>query len=144
MGLSRHSQDLFLNWLRGVAFPAPPSSFWLSLHDGLVAGPNNAIGGRMEVEPSDLGSPRSADLSELPHDPWMPSPGDLRELSTVKGINTGLFEQNSRLLSWALWDAQTGGNLILRGVLQSYLDVEPGDVVAFNRGDIVFRVTSVP
>jgi len=142
MGLPAYYQDAGLYWLRGVAFPPPPAELWLAVHRAVPASEGNQAGDRVAVPIGSLGTPRNGSRDALPQDPWVPGNGELREITNIAPIRSGLLSQAERLVAFSLWDAASSGVLVLRGRLQQEVDVAAGEVFSLDPGNLLIRFTS--
>jgi hypothetical protein len=141
MGMKPYLQSLLLNWLRGTAMPAPPS-LWLSLHGVIPATPLNQLMDRSAVPPSSLGTPRPASGAPLPQIPWVPGNGEVLELANTVQIRTVVLPESLTFASFGLWDAPTGGNMLMNGVLQELVPGQAGDRLSFQAGCLLFRAVA--
>jgi hypothetical protein len=141
MGMKPYLQSLLLNWLRGTAMPEPPE-LWLSLHAIAPATPLNQVMARSPVPPESLGMPRPASPAPLPQNPYVPGDGQVLELANVAQVRSTLLPDNITLVSFGLWDAFTGGNMLMNGVLQEPITGQVGDRLSFQAGCLLFRAVA--
>lgn len=141
MGMKPYLQSLLLNWLRGSAMPASPD-LWLSLHGVTPATPLNQLMDRSPVPPTSLGTPRPASDAPLPQIPFVPGDGTILELANTAQIRTVVLPDGFRFTSFGLWDAASGGNMLMNGVLQEPVDGLAGDRLSFQAGCLLFRAVA--
>lgn len=142
MGLTPQFQDAGLRWLKGTPFPPPPAELWLSLHRAWPADTTTEVKPRVRIQPGDLGEPRDASRDPLPQDPFIPGDGRLRDMTNLLEISSDLLITEDTLQSFSIWDQEFGGQLVLRGRLQTPVDVFPGDVFVLDPGQLLIRFTS--
>ena len=128
MALSQALEDAVLNWVLGEAFPAPPSAIWLSLHSGAVPTAGNEIsawagGSRLRMFPSDFAAASTAPT------------GGRRRLN-ARALLLGAPASSQQVASFAVWDAATGGNILLTGDVVPDATVNAGDPPVFLTGDL--------
>lgn len=123
-----------MNWLgRNTPMPSPPSTLFLALFTGGV--PNDAGGGAIEV---DVGNYARLSLSTGISGTGVgsifsigsPSNGTLLNNVTVtfpacSGADWGI------ITGWALFDAISGGNMLIRGDMTPSVDMTVGDTFSF-------------
>lgn len=123
-----------LDWLRGTAFPAPPSALYLSLHSDTEATTgaevSAALGGRVPIDQDKLSSTSYLDGQ---------SSGARQIVNTVAFISDLATEQ-AEVQSFAIWDAPTGGNRLLFGAVSPAASVLEGDPAIFLQGDLSLRI----
>jgi len=128
MALSQTLEDALLAWVLGTAFPAPPTALWLSLHSGAVPTGANQItgwsgGDRVQVRASDFAAATTAT-------------GGGRQRLNSRALMLGAHSSSQSVVSFALWDAATGGNLLLSGDVAPDVTVNAGDPPVFLSGDL--------
>ena len=128
MALSQTLEDALLAWVLGTAFPAPPAALWLSLHSGAVPTGANQItgwsgGDRVQVQASDFAAATTAT-------------GGGRQRLNSRALMLGAHSSSQSVVSFALWDAATGGNLLLSGDVAPDVTVNAGDPPVFLSGDL--------
>lgn len=131
MAFSQALEDALLNWVLGAPFPAPPSGRWLSLHSGPVPTAGNEItswagGSRLAISPADFAASSTA-----------PTGG--RQRLNARALLLGSSPTNQAVASFALWDAATGGNLLLTGDVVPDATVSAGDPPVFLTGDLALQ-----
>lgn len=131
MALSQALEDAVLNWVLGAAFPAPPSAVWLSLHSGAVPTSSNEIsawagGSRLRVFASDFAAATTAPT------------GGRRRLN-ARALLLGAPASSQPVASFAIWDAATGGNMLLTGDVVPDVTVNAGDPPVFLTGDLALE-----
>jgi len=132
MALSQLTEDAVLAWLLGTAFPAPPAQVWLALHSGPQPALGNEIkgwagGDRIRVAASDFSAAANAT-------------GGGRERLNSKALLLGVHTSPQTVQSFGLWDAASGGNLLLAGDVNPDVTVTAGDPPVFLTGDLALRV----
>jgi hypothetical protein len=135
VALDRILQDGVLDWLRGVAFPSPPDALYLSLHSDTTASSGadvtSALGGRIEVDQAFLSTTRFLDGQ---------SEGT-RQVVNTQAFISGLATTGVEIRSFAIWDAATGGNRLLYGLVTPAAQVLEGDPAIFLQGDLALRMS---
>lgn len=131
MALAQATEDAVLNWLLGTAFPAPPAQLWLALHSDDAPASGNEIkgwagGDRVRIAAADFG-------------PIGHAPGGGRERVNARAILLGVHAATQTVKSFGLWDAPTGGNLLLSGDVTPDCTVAAGDPPCFFSGDLSLR-----
>jgi hypothetical protein len=131
MALAQATEDAVLNWLLGTAFPAPPAQLWLALHsDGIPATGNEikgwAGGDRVRIAAADFG-------------PIGNAPGGGRERLNGRAILLGVHTATQTVKSFGLWDAATGGTLLLAGDVSPDCTITAGNPPCFFSGDLSLR-----
>lgn len=134
MALGQLIQDGLLNWLKGDPFPLAPSAVYVSLHSGNPATGVNEVsgtlGGRVELAAVNFSS-----------NAWMDSVvGGIREMVNTTGVVFDLAATGVTVEGFALWDAPTGGNLLISGSVTPPSTVTAGDPVVFLVGDLKVRI----
>lgn len=128
MALSQALEDALLAWVLGSAFPAPPTALWLSLHNGPVPTLANQIGGwaggdRLQLTAADFAAASTA-------------PEGGRQRLNARALMLGSQNAPQTVASFAIWDAATGGNLLLSGDVVPDATVNAGDPPVFLSGDL--------
>lgn len=135
MALDRTLQDGVLEWLRGNAFPAAPTELYLSLHSDTAA--SNAadvtsnLGGRIAIDQSHLSTTRFLDGQS----------DGIRQVVNTQAFISGLATATVEVRSFAIWDASTGGNRLLYGLVDPAVTVLEGDPAIFLQGDLSLRMS---
>ena len=144
MSYSVFAAQHLLHWLKGAPFPAPPESLWLSLHGSLLDAQ-----GRDELTQALFGSPSRL---RCPTDLWGAVEGPDAEgacwVANTRDIILGRCRCSEPLPlhGIGLWDAEIGGQLILRGtVLRDPNSLQqptavPGVVVLFGASRLKLRL----
>jgi len=132
MALSQLTEDSVLAWLLGTSFPAPPAQVWLALHSGAQPALGNEIkgwagGDRIRVNSSDFAAAANAAAGG-------------RERLNSKALLLGVHSSPQTVESFGLWDAATGGNLLIGGDVSPDATVKAGDPPVFLTGDLALRV----
>jgi hypothetical protein len=132
MALSQVTEDAVLAWLLGTAFPAPPAQLWLALHSGAQPALGNEIkgwagGDRIRVAAADFAAPQAAAAGG-------------RERLNSKALLLGAHSSPQTVVSFGLWDAATGGQLLMAGDVSPDVTVKAGDPAVFLTGDLALRV----
>jgi hypothetical protein len=136
MPQSQLLSDATLNWFRGTAFPAPPSSaVFLSLHSS-DPGPNGTSGditqliavSRAVVDLAVFGAPgnRPAGGRQISN--------TSRVLFTNSAVGTGLATH------FGIWRAATAGDFLAYGLLAPPATILVGDVIDFPVGQLIIGV----
>lgn len=128
MALSQSLEDALLDWVLGTAFPAPPAALYLSLHNGAVPTSANQItgwagGDRLQVKASDFAAATTA------------ATGGRQRLNS-RALLLGAHSSSQSVVSFALWDAASGGNLLISGDVAPDVTVKAGDPPVFLGGDL--------
>jgi hypothetical protein len=138
MAFSTYFATQILNWLKGTTFPSPPSNLYVSIHS---ADPTDD-GSVGNILSSVTGSSSRILFSQADLDTQATSGGGyIRDNTAVIQITTASV--NSSPVTWshaALWDAASGGNLLLHGPLASSLTINPGSNVRFDIGNFVAKM----
>lgn len=134
MALGQLIQDGLLNWLKGGLFPSPPTGVYVSLHSGTPATGVNEVsgtfGGRVALTSGDFTS-----------NAWMDGVvGGIREMLNSTGVVSELASTGVTVAGFALWDAPTGGNLLISGAVTPPSTVVAGNPVVFLVGDLKVRI----
>lgn len=127
-----------LNWLAGTAFPAAPTNLYVTIHsaspadDGSAANITGTVtnsSDRILLAQSNLAAVASA------------SGGGYERITTaVLTISASSFNSVAATTShFAIWDAITGGNLLLHDALTAPVIIQPNANVRFPIGDIKLR-----
>lgn len=128
MAVSEALQDALLAWVLGNPFPAPPTALWLSLHNAPVPTLGNQINGwaggdRLQLTATDFAAASAA-------------PEGGRQILNARALMLGPQMVPQTIASFAIWDAATGGNLVLSGDVVPDATVNPGDPPVFLSGDL--------
>jgi hypothetical protein len=131
MTLAQATQDALLDWLLGTAFPTPPEQLYLAVHSGPSPSLDNEISGwaggdRLRVTASDFA-------------PAADAAGDGRQRSNSRALLLGIHTLPQTIASFGLWDAATGGNLILNGVIDPVVELEAGNPPVFLVGALALQ-----
>ena len=131
MALAQALEDALLNWVLGTPFPPPPSGLWLALHSGAVPTAGNEIltwagGSRLQVSGPDFAAATTAPT------------GGRRRLN-ARALMLGASPTTQAVSSFALWDAATGGNILLTGDVVPDATVSAGDPPVFLTGDLALE-----
>jgi hypothetical protein len=131
MALAAATEDAMLSWVLGSPFPAPPGQVWLALHSDAVPSLSNEItgwagGDRVRVTAADFTAPANAT-------------GGGRERVNNKAMLLGIHRVTQTVKSFGLWDAATGGQLLLSGDVLPDVVVNAGDPPCFFSGDLSLR-----
>jgi len=132
MALSQVTEDAVLDWLLGVPFPAPPTEVWLALHSEDAPTLGNEIkgwagGDRIRISAADFAAVANA-------------AGGGRERLNAKALLLGIHSANQTVKAFGLWNASTGGALLLAGDVGPDVTVRAGDPPVFLTGDLSLRV----
>ncbi len=135
MALGQVIQDGVLNWLKGQAFPSPPSVLHLGFHSDALAAIEAEVsanlGGRIAITGVDFGNTR-----------WLNNiDGGTRELVNSRAFVTGLADAQVQVLSFGLWSAASSGFRYLRGTVDPGVTVLAGDPAVFLQGDLSLRIS---
>jgi hypothetical protein len=135
VALDRTLQDGVLEWLRGNAFPSPPTALYLSLHydtdASSAADVTSNLGGRIPVGQAFLSSTRFLDGEST----------GTRQVVNTQAFISGLATATVEIRSFALWDASSGGNRLLYGLVDPAVTVLEGDPAIFLQGDLSLRMS---
>lgn len=131
MALSQALEDALLNWVLGASFPAPPAGVWLALHSGAVPSAENEItawagGSRLRLSPGDFAAASNAATGG-------------RERLNSRALLLGQSSSSQNVASFALWDAATGGQILLTGDVVPDVIVNAGDPPIFLSGDLALQ-----
>lgn len=132
MALAETLEDALLNWVFGTAFPPPPSQLWLSLHSDEEPSAGNEIvtwsgGSRLRVSGPDFAAATAAPT------------GGRRRLN-ARALMLGSSPSSQAPRSFALWDAATGGTILITGDVAPDATVNAGDPPVFLTGDLAIEV----
>ena len=134
---SNYTENNVINaLLRGEAFPLPAATY-VSLH---TSNPGETGGG--EVSTADWPSyvRRDAALGSTIENGWTePTDGTCTNaLQLLYPSNNGAAAIT--ITHWALYDAPTGGNMLLYAPLNTARTMQPGDVFVFDAGALTVQV----
>lgn len=127
-----------LNWLAGSAFPTAPTNLYVTIHSatpggtGSAANITNTVTGssnRILLAQSNLAAVTAA------------SGGGSERITTAVLTITAASVNGSAATAthFAVWDAITGGNLLLHDALTVPVVINPGAEVKFPLGSIALR-----
>ncbi len=127
-----------LNWLAGTAFPTAPTNLYVTIHSatpgdtGSAANITNTVTGssnRILLAQSNLASVTAA------------SGGGSERITTAVLTITASSVNGSAVTAthFAVWDAITGGNLLLHDALTASVVINTGAEVKFPVGDLKLR-----
>ena len=127
-----------LNWLAGTAFPTAPTNLYVTIHsasatdDGSAANITNTVTGsanRILLAQSNLAAITAA------------SGGGYERITTaILTITSSSVNGSAATAShFAIWDAITGGNLLLHDALTAPVVINTGADVKFPIGDLALR-----
>ena len=131
MALAQTTEDAILAWLLGTTFPAPPAETWLSLHSdesvGLATQISSWSGGdRVRLTNADFGA--------------VSSTGDGgRARVNIRALAFGSHTSDQTVRAFGLWDAASGGNLLLVGGIVPDVTIRAGDPPIFLTGDFELK-----
>jgi hypothetical protein len=131
MPFSQYLATQILNWVRGTSFPAVPGGLFITIHsatpgnDGSAANITSTVTGnsnRVQVPQADLG-----DVTAV-------GGGGFERLNTAVIIITNSAVNGSSAFAShaALWDANSGGNLLYHDALSVVTEIQFGDLVKFD------------
>ena len=128
MALSQYLATAQLNWLRNTAMPTALGTLYISIHTG---DPGNS-GTQSDVTVS-VASARASwnTVSDSSAPAAAPSSG-YRFSNTATILLTNNAGAAATLTHFGLWDAVSGGNFLVAGLLDQVAAIEPGDTVQFN------------
>lgn len=127
-----------LNWLAGTAFPTAPTDLYVTIHDasptdtGSAANITNTVTGssnRILLDQADLAAVTAAG-------------GGGYERITTAILNIIAVSVNGSTVNashFAVWDAITGGNLLMHDALDASVPIATGAEVKFPIGDLALR-----
>jgi hypothetical protein len=131
MPFSQYLATQNLNWVKGTAFPAAPTALFITIHS---ATPGND-GSAANITSTVTGSGNRIQLPQA-------------DLAAVTVVGGGGFERlNSQVIiitnsavngasafasHAALWDANSGGNLLFHDALSVVTEIQFGDLVKFD------------
>ena len=128
---SKYLEDNILNWLKGTAFPGAPSGLYLGL---MTTAPtaSNVIG----TEASYTGYARqSVALGALAGVTTLGS-GDNASSTAQITFPTNSSGSTVTVQSFALFDASTGGNMLVMEEPASAVNIPNGTALQFNAGQV--------
>lgn len=135
MAASTYLGDAILDWLKGSAAPAAPSSLYVSIHssDPGGAGSNGdvttaVLGGRVELQQADLGAPTASPL------------GGRQISSTTTLTLTSSALSSATLTHYGIWSAQASGDFLVSGQLVAPVEVVSGDILRIAAGQLIIPV----
>jgi hypothetical protein len=136
MPISQYLADANLNWLRGDAFPAPPSvNIFVSLHssdpgyNGVNGDVTTALlGGRVAVPLTSFVAP-----SDVPG-----GKGRQTSNSTLVSLSEAALD-SATVTHFGLWSAVSAGNFLTYGLLSPAANFLVGDIIRFPIGQLVIR-----
>lgn len=125
MSLSNYAENLVLNWLLTSASATRPSSFYVALSTADPTEDGSAI-----AEPADTYARQSATFT----------------VTGNQAVNASNIEFPEATASWgtithyALFDAASGGNMLMHGALNTSKLITAGDVARFIPSSITFTL----
>lgn len=130
---SNYTEENVINAvLRGVAFPIP-TGIYVSLH---TADPTDAGGNEVDTTAWPAYVRKDAAVGGAIASGWeAPTDGVTTNAKQIlyPGMNgTG----NVTVSHWAIYDADTGGNMLAHAPLQTSRTLQPGDVFVFDIGSL--------
>ena len=139
MPFSQYMATQILNWVRGTAMPAAPTGLFVTIHsasptnDGSAANITSTVTGnnnRIQLPQADLAAITSV------------GGGGFERLNaqTVIITNSAVNGSSAFASHAAIWDANTGGNLLLHDALSVVTEIQFGDLVKFDPSTVSVRV----
>jgi hypothetical protein len=139
MPFSQYMATQILNWVRGTAMPAAPTGLFVTIHsasptnDGSAANITSTVTGnsnRIQLPQADLAAITSV------------GGGGFERLNaqTVIITNSAVNGSSAFASHAAIWDANTGGNLLLHDGLSVVTEIQFGDLVKFDPSTVSVRV----
>ena len=127
-----------LNWLAGSAFPTAPTNLYVTIHS---ASPTNT-GSAANITASVTGSSNRILLSQANLAAVTAAGGGGYERVTTAILNvigTSVNSSTETATHFAIWDAITGGNLLMHDELDAPIAIATGAEVKFPAGDLALR-----
>jgi hypothetical protein len=135
VALDRTLQDGVLDWLKGTPFSSPPTALYLSLHydteASSAADVSSSLGGRVAIDQAFLSSTRYLDGQSA----------GTRQVVNTRAFITELATATVTVASFGIWDASSGGNRLLYGLVEPEVTVLEGDPAIFLQGDLSLRMS---
>jgi hypothetical protein len=139
MAFSQYMATQILNWMRGTAMPAAPTGLFITIHsasptnDGSAANITSTVTGnsnRIQLPQADLAAITSV------------GGGGFERLNaqTIIITNSAVNGSSAFASHAAVWDANTGGNLLLHDALSVVTEIQFGDLVKFDPSTFSLRV----
>jgi hypothetical protein len=131
MPFSQYLATQVLNWVRGTTMPAAPTGLFITIHsasptnDGSAANITSTVTGssnRIQLPQADLAAVTSV------------GGGGFERLNaqTVIITNSAVNGSSAFASHAALWDANSGGNLLFQDALSVVTEIQFGDLVKFD------------
>ena len=131
MPFSQYLATKVLDWVKGTAFPTVPTGLFITIHsasptnDGSAANITSTVTGnsnRIQIPQADLGNVTAV------------GGGGFERLNTAAVIITNSPVNGSSAFAShaALWDANSGGNLLFQDALSVVTEIQFGDLVKFD------------
>jgi hypothetical protein len=128
-------QDATLNWMRGQAYPAPPTELWMSVHSDSDAADgadiSSTLGGRVRVQQANLSDPRYLDGQT----------SGKRQIVNLVAAVSAVASADAAANSFALWTAQLGGTRIISGTINPTVEITAGNPVLLLQGELSIRMS---
>lgn len=131
MPFSQFLSAELLDWIKGNAFPSPPTVLAFALHNG-NPGP---LGASNNVQAAITGSAARTLISQLDLGSVFPiTPEGYEVLNTVTLVITGAAVNTAPIVvsHISIWNAQSGGTLLAYGPIASPEEIQIGDLVKFD------------
>ncbi len=137
MPFSSYLADSNLNWFKGSAFVATPTTLYISIH---TADPG-AAGTTADVTTAVIGGRATLGIAALSAPTNSPLPATGRQISNTSAVSLSASALGSTLIThFGVWSAASGGNFLAYGTLTNPVSVFTGDVLEFPVGQMVIRV----
>lgn len=124
-GTSNYFGNLILNYMRGVAMPAPPANLYVALYNG------DPDSGGTEVTTQVLASGRPTGVF---------SQSTAKSMSNTQVVDFGNSAGAVTITHMAVLDAKTGGNIFQSKQLSSQRQIAQGDPVRYPVGGLTFLI----
>jgi len=139
MPFSQYMATQILNWVRGTVMPAAPTGLFITIHsasptnDGSAANITSTVTGnnnRIQLPQADLAAITSV------------GGGGFERLNaqTVIITNSAVNGASAFASHAAVWNANTGGDLLLHDALSVVTEIQFGDLVKFDPSTFSLRV----
>lgn len=129
--MGNYLQSAVLSWLNGTAMPTAPTSVYVAL---FTSAPTNA-GGGTEVSGGDYARATVAAAG------WTKSGTSPTQLANTSIVDFGTASAGwGTVTDFAIFDASTSGNLLMRGTLTASKAISSGDPVSFQPATLLLQL----
>ena len=132
-GFSDYMETMILNWIKGTNADAAPAAVYVALFDG---DPGDDGAGGTEITNTLTGSANRTAVSFGA----VGTSGAAKAISNSGDVTiTGAADAGATATHVAIFDAATGGNLLMSGALTAGKTFNTGDEVKFAAGALVLK-----